>query len=95
MVFHLSWIGLATEPTEPSHKHTLTQVPALKYTPPEWSGLPKADYAFEVMKNGVIIDTLPLSRDREFVTIGRLPTCDVALEHPVREYFNYHAAVNH
>jgi hypothetical protein len=53
------------------------------YTEPVWAGKPPYPYALEVLKDGTIIDTVDISRKSLFV-IGRLPLCDIPLEHPVR-----------
>eukprot|EP00842_Homolaphlyctis_polyrhiza_P000350 jgi/Hompol1/1315/HPOL_005556-RA len=57
-------------------------VPPLPYTPPDWSHAPQDDIYFEVLKNGAIIDQTPLFR-KEFIVFGRLPVCDVGLDHQV------------
>ncbi|KAG0269405.1 Kanadaptin, partial [Linnemannia exigua] len=55
--------------------------PPLKYQKPAWSGYPNQQFFFEVIKNGVLVDKIqaPL---KEFLTIGRLPMCDLEMEHP-------------
>ena len=65
-------------------------IPPLPYKPPEWSGLPTKQYSFEVLKNGVIIETTECIT-KDFVTFGRLPICDVSLEH--QSISRYHAIV--
>lgn len=69
-------------------------VPELKYKEPWWSALPKAeeDFSFEVLKNGCIIATLSL-KEKNYHVIGRLPSCDVVLEHP--SISRYHAIVQY
>ncbi|XP_055879098.1 kanadaptin-like [Biomphalaria glabrata] len=62
------------------------------YKEPEWSGLCEADYTFDVLKNGSIIDTVSLS-NKPFYLFGRLPSCDVTLEHP--SLSRYHAVVQY
>lgn len=47
---------------------------------PKWSGVPRGEYSFEVLKGGVIVETVPLNRP--FIVIGRQSQCDVVLEHP-------------
>ena len=58
-------------------------VPRLPYTVPHWSGEPPRDQTFSlsVIKNGTIIDELGLS-GKAYLVFGRLPSCDVPLEHP-------------
>ncbi|GFR62225.1 kanadaptin [Elysia marginata] len=65
------------------------QVP---YTEPLWSGKAEEDYSFEVLKNGSIIGNVPLS-SKAFHMFGRLPSCDVTLEHP--SLSRYHAIVQY
>ena len=64
---------------------------AIPYKEPQWSGMPEDQFAFEVLKNGVIIDTLKL--DKPFYVFGRLPSCDITLEHP--SLSRYHAVVQY
>ncbi|CAL1536937.1 unnamed protein product [Lymnaea stagnalis] len=62
------------------------------YQEPEWSGLSESKYSFDVLKNGSIIDTISLN-DKPFYIFGRLPSCDVTLEHP--SLSRYHAVVQY
>ncbi|KAJ8346108.1 hypothetical protein SKAU_G00303010 [Synaphobranchus kaupii] len=55
--------------------------PPLSYSEPPWGGISEIPYSFEILKNGAIVDTIPLTQKSYFV-IGRLPVCDVSLEHP-------------
>uniref|UniRef100_A0A8D3AX31 Solute carrier family 4 member 1 adaptor protein n=1 Tax=Scophthalmus maximus TaxID=52904 RepID=A0A8D3AX31_SCOMX len=65
--------------------------PPLPYAEPPWGGrAPDTPYALEILKNGAIVDTVPLTRSSFFV-VGRLPVCDVALEHP--SISRYHAVI--
>jgi hypothetical protein len=59
--------------------------PPLKYQKPAWSGYPNQQFFFEVIKNGIVVDKIqaPL---KEFLTIGRLPMCDLEMEHPVSPF---------
>lgn len=66
--------------------------PPLPYTEPSWAGLPGVPYTFELLKNGAILDTVPLSQQSYFV-VGRLPVCDISLEHP--SISRYHAVVQY
>ncbi|XP_035023136.1 kanadaptin [Hippoglossus stenolepis] len=65
--------------------------PPLLYTEPPWGGS-AADmpYALEILKNGTIVDKVPLAHSSFFV-VGRLPVCDVSLEHP--SISRYHAVI--
>ncbi|XP_040917335.1 kanadaptin isoform X2 [Toxotes jaculatrix] len=65
--------------------------PPLPYTEPPWGGIaPDTPYAFEILKNGAIVDRVPLTH-RSFFVVGRLPVCDVSLEHP--SISRYHAVI--
>lgn len=69
------------------------QFPPLKYTEPSWGGkTPDTSYSLEILKNGTIVDTVPLTQ-RSFYVVGRLPVCDVTLEHP--SISRYHAVIQY
>ena len=53
---------------------------SLLFQEPPWSGLPKHEYFFEILKNGTIVGTIPL--DKPFLVVGRLDQCDIVMEHP-------------
>ena len=53
--------------------------PGLRYCLPACS----IPYYLEVMKEGAIVDSIPLDSTRkDHYTFGRAPTCDIALDHP-------------
>ncbi|VDO32261.1 unnamed protein product [Haemonchus placei] len=60
--------------------------PELHYSPPPWASVPEPGqgYKLEVVKNGTIVDCFDLDvrKHNTFVVIGRLPNCDVVLDHP-------------
>ncbi|XP_034531075.1 kanadaptin [Notolabrus celidotus] len=67
--------------------------PPLPYVEPPWGGLaPESPYSLEILKNGTIVDTVPLTQ-RSFFVVGRLPVCDVSLEHP--SISRYHAVIQY
>lgn len=66
--------------------------PPVPYTEPPWGSVPDISYSFELLKNGAILDTVPLTQSSYFV-VGRLPVCDVSLEHP--SISRYHAVVQY
>ncbi|XP_026157096.1 kanadaptin isoform X1 [Mastacembelus armatus] len=67
--------------------------PPLPYTEPPWGGrAPDVPYELEVLKNGTIVDKVPLA-DRSYFVVGRLPVCDVSLEHP--SISRYHAVIQY
>ncbi|XP_047467211.1 kanadaptin [Mugil cephalus] len=67
--------------------------PPLPYTEPPWGGIASdVPYALEILKNGAIVDTVPLTH-RSYFVVGRLPVCDVSLEHP--SISRYHAVVQY
>ncbi|PAV65033.1 hypothetical protein WR25_16534 isoform J [Diploscapter pachys] len=71
--------------------------PVLHYTPPTWACDPPAEsgYKLEIVKNGTIVDTINLETRKHgtFVLIGRLPNCDLMLEHPSMS--RYHAVLQY
>jgi hypothetical protein len=76
-------------PNVPTRKlsHDPPRIPPLNYQKPSWSGLPTYSYRLEVLKNGQSLETIDGPSDKEFVTIGRLPICDIPMEHPVSFFF--------
>ncbi len=66
--------------------------PPVPYTEPPWGSVPDISYSFELLKNGAILDMVPLTQSSYFV-VGRLPVCDVSLEHP--SISRYHAVVQY
>ena len=76
-------------PAQPPQKE---DVPALSYATPYWSGEVTEDYTLTVIKNGVEVDRVEL-KDRPFTLIGRLPSCDVFMEHP--SISRYHAVLQY
>ncbi|KAK5974012.1 Kanadaptin [Trichostrongylus colubriformis] len=60
--------------------------PELHYTPPPWAAVPEPGlgYKLEVVKNGTIVGCfdLDIRKHSTFIVIGRLPNCDVVLDHP-------------
>lgn len=66
---------------------------SIPYKEPPWGGLnppPENDkslYTLEELKSGVIVRTHELSKS--YQVVGRLPTCDIQLEHP--SLSRYHA----
>jgi pSer/pThr/pTyr-binding forkhead associated (FHA) protein len=64
----------------------------MDYQLPEWSGnLTEEGCMLEVIKNGVVLQTLPIGIHKEYVTLGRLSECDVSMEHP--SISRYHAVI--
>lgn len=74
----------APKPLAPSDNKP--QAPKLNYEKPVWSTKPQYKYSFEVLKNGQSIETIQ-GPEKEFITLGRLPLCDILLEHPVRSLY--------
>ncbi|KAK7904515.1 hypothetical protein WMY93_017122 [Mugilogobius chulae] len=67
--------------------------PPLPYTEPTWgSEPPDIPYSIEILKNGAIVNTIPL-KGKSFFVVGRLPVCDVSLEHP--SISRYHAIIQY
>lgn len=77
----------------PSKGPPAGKFPPIPYTEPPWGGkAPNTPYALEILKNGTIVDTVPLTQSSYFV-VGRLPVCDVSLEHP--SISRYHAVIQY
>ena len=54
--------------------------PPLPYNEPTWSTTPPEPHSLTVIKSGTIIQEIPITKP--FLVFGRLPSCDVQLEHP-------------
>lgn len=67
-------------------------IPPLPYTEPHWSASPPKPYILTVIKQGTVVEELPLS-EKPFHVFGRLPCCDVQLEHP--SVSRYHAVLQY
>ena len=78
------------EKTSPKKKNEA--VPELPYKEPSWSGIPEELYSLEVLKNGCIVSTIDLT-SKPFHVFGRLPICDINLEHP--SVSRYHAVIQY
>ncbi|KAK0418456.1 hypothetical protein QR680_013568 [Steinernema hermaphroditum] len=65
---------------------------SLEYEVPVWALKPleSAGYKMEVIKGGRIVDIIDLENRKNptFVVIGRLPQCDIVLEHPSMSRFH-------
>ena len=83
--------AVKTVAPSPAEKLKQNQI-AVPYKEPEWGGPSEVMYSFEVLKKGVIIDEIDLTT-KSFHVFGRLPSCDVAMEHP--SLSRYHAVVQH
>ena len=68
------------------------QFPSLSYVEPYWSGTPAEPYSLLIVKNGTEIGKLVLD-DKPYHTFGRLPNCDITLEHP--SISRYHAILQY
>ena len=81
--------GIKEKPTSSEKKET---IPELPYKVPSWSGIPDDLYSLEVLKNGCIISNIDLT-SKPFHVFGRLPSCDISLEHP--SVSRYHAVIQY
>lgn len=61
------------------------------YTEPSWGGKPTEEYMLEVLKSGVILETIKLTES--FHVIGRLPSCHLSLAHPTIS--RHHAVIQY
>lgn len=79
---------------QPKHKKNIPVVPC-PYIEPKWSEQPDSEiiYNFEVLKTGVIVDEIKNLQTKAFWIFGRLPTCDVMMEHPTIS--RYHTALQY
>ncbi|KAG0353021.1 Kanadaptin [Podila minutissima] len=77
-------------PQKPRSGGPMPNAPPLKYQKPSWSGYPNQQFSFEVIKNGVVVDRIE-APEKEFMVVGRLPMCDLEMEHP--SLSRYHAVV--
>ncbi|UJR31658.1 hypothetical protein I4U23_019139 [Adineta vaga] len=71
---------------------TLIRHKNLQYNAPESSAIPPLEFTLEVLRNGAIIDYVPLSY-RSYTVFGRSPDSDVVLEHPTIS--RYHAIIQY
>ncbi|XP_057598467.1 kanadaptin isoform X1 [Hippopotamus amphibius kiboko] len=67
-------------------------VRAPPYQEPPWGGPATASYSLETLKGGTILSTRSLT-GMSCCLFGRLPSCDVCLEHP--SVSRYHAVLQH
>ncbi|XP_076754120.1 kanadaptin [Xylocopa sonorina] len=65
---------------------------SIPYVEPPWGGKPEEDYKMEVLKSGVIIESIPLG-EQSFYIVGRLPSCHLPLAHPTIS--RYHAVLQY
>ena len=75
-----------------SRPDDVEQLPSLSYVEPYWSGTPVEPHSLLIIKNGTEIGKLLLD-DKPYHTFGRLPNCDVTLEHP--SISRYHAILQY
>ncbi len=62
----------------------------IHYKAPSWSAICTENYYFDVLKGGVMKDSIDLST-KDFYIFGRLEECDVTMEHP--SVSRFHAVV--
>lgn len=55
--------------------------PPLQYDVPEWAAALAKDYSMEVLKSGILLETVSFAETETYVVVGRLPTCHISLEH--------------
>ena len=60
--------------------------PKIPYTSPDWSSPPSHPdlFSFEILKNGVILESIQPTLNQSQWVLGRLPLCDIELEHQVK-----------
>ncbi|KAG0168172.1 Kanadaptin [Apophysomyces sp. BC1015] len=74
--------------TQDSNEDITQPVPTFTYEKPTWAGVASFDYGFEVLKGGVTVENVKGPK-KDYITIGRLPLCDIQMEHP--SISRYHA----
>ena len=79
----------SAEPILPSPAPIEENIP---YNEPSWGHAPEQEFQLLVIKNGVEIDCVDIS-GKSFHSFGRLPGCDVILEHP--SVSRYHAVLQY
>lgn len=67
--------------TRSQSRKSKDDTPTLPYNEPHWSGAPLEPFTLSVIKHGTVIQEINVSM-KAFHVFGKLPTCDVALEHP-------------
>ena len=70
-----------TKPLKSPAELANTKTIPIPYQEPSWGGIPQQNYSVEVLKNGVIVDTIKLA-DKGYFVVGRLANCDIVQEHP-------------
>eukprot|EP00039_Didymoeca_costata_P020389 m.341084 g.341084 ORF g.341084 m.341084 type:complete len:641 (+) comp19802_c0_seq1:132-2054(+) len=82
------------QPDKNSKENEESEFPEVPYQTPSWAANPKDDFKLEVLKNGTIVEEISLSdKSKDRYIIGRLPNCDIVLEHP--SISRYHAVLQH
>ncbi|KAJ2794720.1 hypothetical protein H4R20_006131, partial [Coemansia guatemalensis] len=66
-------------------------VPPLSYEQPSNASAPQHDYTMEVIKDGSVVESHTVAKDRTYFTFGRLPICDFPMEHG--SISRYHAVL--
>ena len=78
------------ERTDDDRRQSAT--PPLPYREPLWSGIAEEPSSLEVIKNGFVLNEIDLNQ-KAFFVFGRLPVCDVVLDHP--SISRYHAVLQY
>lgn len=80
------------DPDKPSKDLTCTPPshPVSNYVEPAWATTPTDEFSFEVLKNGLIIETFSNLERKSHWTFGRLPSPsnDIVLAHPTISRFH-------
>lgn len=65
------------DPSEDNSSET-----TFEYTKPAWAKVMPSNYYYEVLKGGVIVDSSRLQLGKDFLLFGRLPSCNIIMDHP-------------
>lgn len=64
--------------------------PKCPYAEPKWSQIPSDEhkYDFEILKNGLIVETVRNLQSKSYWTMGKLPENDIVMAHPTISRFH-------
>ena len=81
-----------SRPARGPDKEAMVEAPELSYVEPHWSGKPANPHSLTVIKNGAVVDEVDIS-EKGYHVFGRLPTCDIPMDHP--SISRFHTVLQH